>query len=708
MRLDAYIDKRLRGVLAVCVAGALGLAAVGVVRAIETVEFTIEEVQGAGWSAQDIALELALPADGVSAQGRIAKVRMANAQREWRDVRIACPAVNIQGSKIACANASIAFNMPALGDQQLSGFLAYDRASGDIDFDMRAPRLAGGSVRARGALRAASWQVHVKLNEVSIEQALGMAASFGVAAPGVAGTGKVTGTIDAAGGDTVERAHVVASVSALTANNESGSLASDSLALELDANLVRLSDGWQYAAQVEALNGQAYAEPVFVDFGVHPLKLRAAGRYADSGAITAERFAIDHQNVMRAEGSVRVDLAQKQPLRDLALDLHELAFPGAYTTYFQPLLLDTDFKALATSGRIEGVIVVNDGVPERAAVKITDLSIDDGAGMLALQDVNGQITWRDGTNEDDDVVLRAGAERSSLRWAGGSLLNLALGRAALTFTTIGRNFRLVEPTSIPLLDGAIELESLRVRNLGLPTVAFIVDATIRPISVAQLCRAFGWPEFGGSLSGSISKLRLRDGVVTLGTTLEAQVFDGRVAVKDLRLEDTLGKWPRFHSSIELANLDLELVTRAFSFGRITGRLSGEINDLELFNWQPIAFDARLYTPPNDRSRHRISQRAVQNIGSIGGGGAGITQALSSGVMKFFDDFGYDKLGLSCRLENEVCHMDGVAPATNGAYYLVKGSGLPRIDVIGSNRRVDWPRLVSQLIAVTEAEGPVVE
>jgi hypothetical protein len=52
-------------------------------------------------------------------------------------------------------------------------------------------------------------------------------------------------------------------------------------------------------------------------------------------------------------------------------------------------------------------------------------------------------------------------------------------------------------------------------------------------------------------------------------------------------------------------------------------------------------------------------------------------------------------------------MSGVAPAPSGGYYLVKGKGLPRIDVIGNARRVDWPRLVQQLIAVTESEGPVV-
>jgi hypothetical protein len=127
----------------------------------------------------------------------------------------------------------------------------------------------------------------------------------------------------------------------------------------------------------------------------------------------------------------------------------------------------------------------------------------------------------------------------------------------------------------------------------------------------------------------------------------------------------------------------------------------------MFNWQPVAFDASLHTPLDDKSPHRISQRAVENIGSIGGGGAGITQALSSGLLRFFDDFKYDRLGISCRLENEICLMNGVAPAPKGGYYLVKGEGVPRIDVIGGAQRVDWPRLVQQLIAVTESSGPVV-
>ena len=471
------------------------------------------------------------------------------------------------------------------------------------------------------------------------------------------------------------------------------------MSLQVQATVHGAPKLWTFDVAVKSSRGQAFAQPIFLDLSAHALALTASGKLRNGNVLTFDRFTLDHTDVARASGQALVRFDQEQPVRELKMQLDALKFPGAYESYLQPLMLNTSFESLQTGGNIKGALAVANGEPQRIDLSFDDVSMDDGKGALKLAALNGAWHWKGETGGE--------AEQSHLSWTGGSVLGLALGASELHFTTRGRQFRLLQPARIPLLDGAIDIESLRVRNVGLPSVAFLVDATIQPISVQQLCHAFGWPEFGGRVGGVISKLRMREGIVTLGTTLRAQVFNGEVTISDLRLEQPFGQWPRFYSSIALSNLDLEPMTSAFSFGRITGRLSGTIDGLELFNWTPVAFDAKLFTPTDDRSRHRISQRAVQNIGSIGGGGAGVTAALSGGIMRFFDDFNYDRLGISCRLENDICVMDGVAPAANGNYYLVKGKGLPRIDVIGSNRRVDWPRLVQQLIAVTESEGPVV-
>ena len=114
-------------------------------------------------------------------------------------------------------------------------------------------------------------------------------------------------------------------------------------------------------------------------------------------------------------------------------------------------------------------------------------------------------------------------------------------------------------------------------------------------------------------------------------------------------------------------------------------------------------DGELRTPPGDRSLHRISAKAIGSISNVGGGGGGVESALQSGLFRLFDSYRYDRLGIRCRLRDEVCLMSGIEPAGTG-YYLLKGKGLPRIDIVGNEGRVNWPQLVSQIVAQMNSEG----
>lgn len=680
---------------------ALSVVAATTVRAIDDASLHIEAVEGDGWSANGIAVNLELPRQATLLRAEIAQLQVRALGQTLTNIRIECPKLDLGDELIACKRARVLADWPALGQQSLVADLSYGRRDGSLDVALEGLRVGEGRIAIQAVLRDGSWNARTKLHKVPIERLVKLAQELKLPVPPVTATGLVDLSATARGKETnLSAASIDASFTDVTANNESGSLASDKLSLQLQASLHGAPNQWAFEIAVKSAQGQAFAQPIFLDLSAHALALTASGKLQAGNALTLDRFTLDHADVARASGQALVRFDQEQPVRELRMQLDALKFPGAYESYLQPLLLNTSFESLQTSGSLAGALIVGDGEPQRIDLSFDKVSFDDGKGTLKLAALTGQWHW----TEDSDDEPR----QSELNWNGGAVLGLALGASELHFTTQGREFRLLQPTRIPLLDGAIDLESFRIRNVGEPSVAFLVDATIQPISVQQLCRAFGWPEFGGRVGGVISKLRMREGIVTLGTTLHAQVFDGEVTISDLRLEQPFGQWPRFYSSIALDNLDLEPMTSAFSFGRITGRLSGAITGLQLFNWTPVAFDAKLYTPRDDRSRHRISQRAVQNIGSIGGGGAGVTAALSGGIMRFFDDFNYDRLGISCRLKNEICVMDGVAPAPNGNYYLVKGKGLPRIDVIGSNRRVDWPRLVQQLIAVTESGAPVVQ
>ena len=82
------------------------------------------------------------------------------------------------------------------------------------------------------------------------------------------------------------------------------------------------------------------------------------------------------------------------------------------------------------------------------------------------------------------------------------------------------------------------------------------------------------------------------------------------------------------------------------------------------------------------------------------GGAGAAAAIQRSFLRFFEQFGYEKLGLSCALRNGVCEMGGVESAPYG-FVIVKGGGIPAISVIGYNRRVDWNELNARLRRITQ-------
>lgn len=690
----------------------LVFACIGAVFAIDDATVRFDRIEAAGFDAREVRAAISLTDENPSLDAQIGTLIVRASGQSLRDVRVSCASLRLDDDRVGCRGAQVQANVPVLGIQQMLANIDYDRRTGDLALELSQVKLGDGTLALSWQTSATQWHARVALDDVAIERLAAVATELKLPHGTLTGSGQTTMTV--VGSGTLNPAFAIAELkidgdlTALSLNNETGTIATDQLSLTVNARLQRRGSAWMIDGGLRSNGGQAYFEPMFLDFGLHAIDVTSELVW-DEDEVSFERFHVRHNDVLDAQGSAQIVLGQQQPLRALDATIGELRFPGAYVSYMQPLLLDTNFKSMTTTGSMRGDVKVSDGEPQRLDLTFDKLSVDDGAKTLVLRDLSGRWRWHNEADDEAEDEVRAPSSPSSqLTFAGGVLLGLELGASNLNFNTVGRHFRLLEPTRIPVFDGAIQLDSFRIRNAATPKVAFMVDATIHPISVPQLCRAFGWPEFGGQLSGIISKLRLRDGVVTLGTTLEARVFDGVVRLSDLRLEDALGQWPRFYANIGIENLDLELVTGAFEFGRITGRLSGAIAALRMFNWTPVAFEASLFTPKGDRSRHRISQRAVANIGNLGGGGAGVTAALSSGFLKFFDDFNYDRLGISCRLVNEVCYMDGVAPAANGGYYLVKGKGVPRIDVIANSRRVDWPRLVSQLVAATQSGGPVVD
>jgi hypothetical protein len=659
--------------------------------AVERIHIRAAEVAAAGATVQQFDAQLAIDSATRSTltvrSGRVRLPAAIAAQVEAQTgaldgITLQCRDVLIRAPRVACPALRATLRTARWSDLPLS-------ASVDLNTDTLAtqargdgPPVAGVTPRFEFSGTPQQWRASVNLPAADVVAWLSLLKPW-LPLPGdLALSGKVGAMVQATGKGSAIDIDAQLKLTDGGFQNADYSWIGEKLALNAQVQ-ARLQEPLAFDLQVTGEHGQSLTGPLLLDLDKNPLRLALHGTFG-SQAVHIESFESRQKDLAQVNGSADIALSPFA-IRSAQLDAREITFPAAYASFMQLSLATTVFNQLVTRGHATASIRIAANQPVALTATIDDFAFSDAAQKLDVSGVNAGLHWSGGNAQPQNP--------SWLSWNSAQGWGMLGARSRLDFTLHDRDFRLLQPARLPLFDGALRINTLAVQNAGQPDMAGTFDAVIEPISLTPVARAMGWPEFSGTLSGRIPGLTYRNKELSLQGDIEAQVFDGRVTASHLRVRDPLGDWPRLYGDITARNLDLELITRTFEFGSITGRLDVDLLGLETFGLSPLAFDLSVRTPRDDRSRHRISQRAVQNLSNIGGGGAGA--ALQSGLLRFFEQFGYSRLGLGCRLRNDVCDISGVEPAPDG-FYLMKGTGIPKLDIVGHNARVQWLTFVSQI------------
>ena len=406
------------------------------------------------------------------------------------------------------------------------------------------------------------------------------------------------------------------------------------------------------------------------------------------------------QNVQAEEQAGRLANVIPQQWQISKLEVMLPAFQDAYLngwlqTQGMADLIQSGTLELESSGQQLAA-----GLRQHSLIQLTDVQLEDPGGRLAASGLAADIDWQSNPNGTTSAAA------SQLSWQALQIRQLPFAATTLDFTLSGQELQLQRDSMIPVLDGGIVLHNLHLQQFLAADGDIILDAEIVPISLGQLAAVMGWPAFAGELSGSIPGISREQGIWTMNGQIELALFQGRVVISGLSLERPLGVLPVLQASVWAERLQLEPLTEVFDVGRITGPIDAYVRDLRLLDWQPVSFNAWLQTSAKPKVPLRISQRAVDTLSSVGGG---IGSGLQASVLRLFESFRYQRLGLSCQLSYGICAMDGIEDAADGqGFLLVKGGGLPHLDVVAYNRRVDWERLLTQMRAAIESEGAKVQ
>ncbi|MBL39220.1 MAG: hypothetical protein CMP07_12505 [Xanthomonadales bacterium] len=496
-------------------------------------------------------------------------------------------------------------------------------------------------------------------------------------------SGRLSGAIELYPG----RVHAEGRIRELAFDTPEGLYAGGGLAL--DVGLDWMADEARLGLDVEWSAGELLLGPAYLPSPESPftLVLQAHGQEQDGWRIDSVKLEQTGSISLAAVGRI----VPGTPPQVTALDLEiEQADLGALWRQGLNSVAGTrGWGQLDPEGRLTGRMRIEGDALVSAGLRLSEVTIIDAANRFEVTGLGAWLGW-----EGASRALELGAN-----WEDARLLRIPLGASALAFRTdaVG-TLELVDSFRLPVLDGALVVERMAWRDWAGDERRLALDARLEPIDLSALTRTLGWTEFGGRLSGTFPGIQLSGSVIEVRGGLDMELFGGSARINGLSVERPFGSLPALAADVEFEALDLEQVTGAFEFGRMLGLLSGHVRDLRLLDWQPVRFDSWFETLDHSPERE-ISQKAVDSISSLSGGGGA---AISGTLLRWFDDFPYRKAGLGCRLEQNVCRMRGLRDVDNGGYMILEGRLIPRLDIVGYQRRVDWPRLLAQLAAATES------
>lgn len=649
-------------------------------------------------NAQNLKVDMTLTTKGIGFTASADSVQLAPPIGKINHIKLNCKELLLVSEKYTCSRGRISFHQKELGLQKLDFELEALPGIEKYKLEIENLNLASALFSVTFIIKHDKWKLFADTPQLQLSSLINLLSPYLQPEQldvlnGWSIEGELKLDVDLFGQANQVNALGLDFVSKeINVSDSEGLYVSEGLVSAWSIEAERVKQDWQWKIDVSSAVGQAYADPIFLDFSETPLNINAQGQWRqENEEIIVSNAKVVQENITQIEASGSGSLSH---INDLKVNVEKSDLITLYPIWIQPFVVGSALDNMELAGNID-FQYEKQANNYHLSIGFDKVFIDDQAQRFGIDDVSGTLAW---SNYDY-------AQSLLLNWQNAYVYAIPLGPSTLKAKVQNSALILEEPWLLPILDGELQLNNFSLHNPGDENLKWTFEGALTPISMESLSAALEWPLMHGKLSGIIPHVSYADQKVEVDGALKVKLFEGVTTIRDLRLNTPFGALPQLQANIDMKGLNLEVLTQTFDFGKITGQLDGKVDNFRLSNWQPVHFDARFATPEGDKSRRKISQKAVDNLSQIGGGAAGI---LQRSFLRFFEDFSYQRLGLSCKLRNDICEMSGVGDAKQG-YYIVKGGGLPpRINVVGYTRRVDWPDLIERLKAVSKSSGPIVK
>lgn len=243
-------------------------------------------------------------------------------------------------------------------------------------------------------------------------------------------------------------------------------------------------------------------------------------------------------------------------------------------------------------------------------------------------------------------------------------------------------FRIKDPISLKIWGGKVSLANIRGEDIASQEASFYASIRIKGLNLENIFEGSGFL-LPGILDGEILHMRYKMDRLDLDGSLDAEVLGGIVSASGLYMENPFNTARRFGGNIFWEGIQLEHLTQKIPIGKMSGVIRGFLTGLVIEYGQPSKFLFEVETVKRKGIKQKISVDAIKNLSLIGTGSSGVRTVLNSGLNRFFSYYPYSKIGLQCKLENDLFTLRGLI-RKGGQEFLIRKGLFRGIDMVNQN------------------------
>jgi hypothetical protein len=650
------------------------------VLALESITLNIKQLERQHWKFQGIKIHL-----GAISQSKqvltlfINKMTLPQPFEDIKLLNIRCSKFTWKAHKIQCEQGETTLHSNRFNALKFS--FSFLISPEKMEFSLGQLTLLKGAFNLHASMRSNQWQVSLKGQQVDL---LVLQKLF--LPPLKLTQGQLDFSILAKGTEkTPHNIQTTVNLQALSIQSNDGSKATEELTLKTTLNAHRVKHHWYWQQQSSFSHGNIYIDPLYVENKNAEISLSSQGEYhLPTHQLIVDKLHLNHPDIFSVEAFATLELKPTLKVTHANAYANVISLEKLAKIYLNPIFETIELEGLSLKGRIEAGVNVHQHEVDNAYLISTKLTVEDPQKRFKLQEGALTLNW-----SNDQHAQKP----STISWEQLDLFSIPLPRTYFNLLIKKKQISLLKAFNIPLLGGNIQIKKFEYEMMedNSPYVDFAGE--IHALSLAKLTDTLGINALSGNISGDIPGVHFSENKLNLEGGLKINLFGGEIDINQLSLSGIGTNFSQFESNVQFTGIDLDQLTQKFEFGGMKGKLSGFINDLKMENWQPIQFFAWIGSEDSDED-HQISQKAVENLASLGGGVA--IDFITRMILGLFDNFSYEKIGLGCYLHHGICQLSGVEPAGERGFYIVKGGGLPRIDIMGHHTEMLWDVFLERL------------